>query len=152
MSDSHQKQIAVIGGLLNQTDVNAKRVLSSYDPSVSYNSNVKSLKKCNTTQLESCATFLGFSVRNDENEKLYRNQGILVDRIILKIESLFETQCSDCNQSYQNSLDDTPPLTCILCMQGSHNCASIGPKIDAMGQNKPIGVSCCVLGASPKTT
>ena len=111
---------------------------------------MKSLKKCNATQLESCATFLGFVVRNDENEKLYRNQDILTDRIILKIESLFETQCNDCNQTYQNTLEDTPPLKCILCMQGSHNCASISTKIDAMGEETPVGTSWLCFGCLVK--
>ena len=135
---------------MNQADVNAKRVLSSYNPCDSYNCNMQSLKKCNATQLESCATFLGFVVRNDENEKLYRNQDILADRIILKVESLFETQCNDCNQSYQITLNDTPPLTCTLCMQGSHNCESISTKIDAMGEDKPVGTSWLCFGCLSK--
>ena len=150
MSEAHQKQIAVIGGLLNKSDVNVKRVLSSYDPAVTYNTNLASLKKCNATQLEACAKFLGFTVRNDDNEKLYRNQSILADRLILKIESLFETQCSDCNNTYQNTLEDTPPLTCVLCMQGSHNCEPIRTKVDAMGNVTPAGTSWLCFGCLAK--
>ena len=66
---------------------------------------------------------------------------MLADRILLKVESLFETQCSDCNDKYQNKLGDTPLLTCILCLQGSHDCDPIRTKTVAMGETKPVGVS-----------
>ena len=150
MSDTHQKQVAVLGSLLEVADVNAKRVISSYDPTVTYASNKTSLKKCNATQLEACATLLGFTVRNDAQEKLYRNQDILADRIVLKIESLFESQCSDCSQSYQNTLEDTPLLSCVLCMQGSHNCESIKDKIGDIDQVKPVGTAWLCFGCLAK--
>ena len=141
MSDTVQKRATVLGGLLNQADVNAKRVISTYDQNSSYAANKKALKKCNSTQLEACASFLGFTVRSQNQDKLYRNQEILADRVILKIESLFETECCDCSQTYHNTLDDTPLLSCVLCMQGSHNCDSIKDKVEAMGDVKPAGTA-----------
>ncbi|KAL5251228.1 hypothetical protein ACHWQZ_G016810 [Mnemiopsis leidyi] len=61
-------------------------------------------------------------VRDGNDKKLYKNLTVLSDRIILKIESLFETECQDCNAKYTNRLEDNPLLTCHLCLQGSHNC------------------------------
>ncbi|KAL5268486.1 hypothetical protein ACHWQZ_G002380 [Mnemiopsis leidyi] len=71
--------------------------------------------------MEAAATFLGFNMRAD-SKKLYKNLALLSDRVILKIESLFESTCLDCGDKYSNDLADTPPLVCHLCPQGSHNC------------------------------
>ena len=66
---------------------------------------------------------------------LYQNLGILSDRIILKIEALFEIDCDDCKETYRNKLGDTPPLHCRLCLQGSHSCEAIQKKLEGY---KPI--------------
>ncbi len=121
MSDDDicKKQKVAIGGLVNIADTHAKKVLSSYNPAQSYNTNLNNIvKRCNAQQLESCATIFGLKVRSDDGKetKLYRNQELLADRIILKIESLFEAECSDCNSMYQNTVDSVPLFTCRLCL------------------------------------
>ena len=133
MEDSEKKKI-VLGGLLNVAGTAAKRVISSYSPEKTYKANVKALKACGAAPLEECATLLGFTCREGD-KKLYKNITILTDRIILKIEALFEIHCDDCHQTYSNTLQDEPPLTCRLCMQGSHNCEPIKEKMATL---KPI--------------
>ncbi len=122
----------VIGGLLNIADTAAKRVLGLYNHQDSYNVNMKNMKKCNAEQLEACAILVGIKPRDDTDNKMYQNQDILRDRIILKIESLFQTTCDECNQEYRNTLQDPPLLTCHLCMQGSHNCDGMKQKVEAV--------------------
>ena len=81
-------------------------------------------------------------MRDDEDKKLYKNMSVLVDRVILKIESLFETQCEDCNEKYTNSLEDDSPFTCKLCMQGSHNCQILLDRkkfYEDAHENAPLG-------------
>ena len=128
-SENHR---IVIGELLNRVDQLSKKVLSAYNPSASYNSNLQNLKKFDAAHLERTAFSLGFTVRDEDDKKLYKNLSILTDRIILKIESLFETDCSDCGEKYRNKSSDEPLLTCQLCLQGSHCCPKIRERVDAL--------------------
>jgi len=141
MSENDKKK-ECIGALLNVADTVAKRVIGAYDPNTSYKVNHRNLKALNSVPLEACATLLGFNVRDGDNKKLYKNLGVLSDRIILKIESLFEIICDECNDTYCNKLEDTPPLQCRLCMQGSHNCTGIVAKAEhyaTNSNNNPFG-------------
>ena len=141
MSGITEKQMVVIGGLVNTADVHAKKVLASYKPAVSYAQNMVQLKKCNSAQLESCAKLVKLAVRTEDGKetKLYKNKSVLADRIILKIESLFEATCSDCNAVYQNTLESAPPFTCRLCLLGSHNCEEITKRAENVGSPTPAG-------------
>ena len=120
-------QKAVIGALLSRADTLTKKVLSAYSPIAKYNVNLQNLKRFNADHMEAAAAFLGFNVRA-ESKKLYKNLTVLSDRVILKIESLFESTCLDCGEKYCNDLTDTPPLVCHLCLQGSHNCEKVKEK------------------------
>ena len=123
-----EKHKAILGALYNQADALTKKVLAAYNPTVKYNVNLQNVKRFNGEHIEAAATFLGFKVRAD-NKKLYKNLNQLSDRVILKIESLFESTCLDCGETYCNSLTENPPLTCHLCLQGSHNCDKVKEKI-----------------------
>ena len=125
----HHKE--VIGGLLNTADPLSKRVLSAYSSVVTHKTNLSNIKKFDANHLEATGKFLGLHVR-EIDKKMYKNLGILSDTIILKIEALFETVCTDCGDKYCNKLGDTPILSCYLCLQGSHNCQTI---IDKTNQN-----------------
>ena len=81
-----------------------------------------------------CANFLGLKTRDDVDDKIYSNKPTLADRIILKIESLFEAQCIACLETYQNKLADTPLKSCFRCLQGSHNCDAM------MSANKALSM------------
>ncbi|KAL5253961.1 hypothetical protein ACHWQZ_G013653 [Mnemiopsis leidyi] len=116
-----ENQKAVLGSLLDRADALTKKVISAYSPTTKYNVNLQNFKRFNADHMEAAATFLGFNVRAD-SKKLYKNLALLSDRVILKIESLFESTCLDCGDKYSNDLADTPPLVCHLCLQGSHNC------------------------------
>ena len=133
------KQKEVIGGLINGTDVLGKRVLASYDPSRSYGTNLHHVKNCKSKELETCGKLLGLKVKSEDGKetKLYRNRDILADRIIMKIESLFEAKCSECDEMYQNTLQSEPVFQCRLCMLGSHDCQKIREKADQMSAERP---------------
>ncbi|KAL5259677.1 hypothetical protein ACHWQZ_G009948 [Mnemiopsis leidyi] len=134
------KQRVVIGGLLNVASADAKRVLAAYSPEKGYSYNLTKLLKCNSRQLEACASLVGLKARSaDGSDKLYQKLEILADRIILKIESLFEAECSDCRAVYCNTLESEPLFTCRLCLLGSHNCEEIKRKAENVGQLYPSG-------------
>ena len=141
MSEKTEKQKVVIGGLLNLADVPAKRVLGAYNPSYSYNTNLANVENCKAKELESLAVLLGLKVRSDDGrkKKLYQNKKTIADRIILKIESLFEVECSDCHSLYQNTLESVPIFTCRLCWLGSHDCEEIKKRAANLGSEIPVG-------------
>lgn len=114
----------VIGELLTAADAVCRSVLSAYSHSFNHAKNVSTVSssKFPLDSLEQCANFLGLKTRDENNGKIYSNKPTLADRIVLKIESHFETDCLDCNQKYRIKLGETPRLTCFLCFQGSHNC------------------------------
>lgn len=126
-----ENQKAVIGALLNSADALSRKVISAYSPTLKYKTNMKNLERFNADHMEAAAILLGFNVRAD-SKKLYKNLKVLRDRVILKIESLFESTCLDCGEKYCNSLSDTPLLVCHLCSQGSHNCERVRDKVKSL--------------------
>ena len=126
-SVSDEAKKLVLGSLLNKADAPSKKALSVYSFSASYKTNLKDMKTLTAVQLEPCAKFLGFQVRDGE-KKLYTNKQTLCDRMILKIESLFNIECEDCNEVYCNELGKEPLLICRLCLQGSHDCEAMAEK------------------------
>ena len=113
-----------------------KRILDKYRHDVKHSVNYKALKGFLNNKLEKCAEFLKLEVRtkDDAQTQLYPNKETLVDRIILKIESLFETKCEECESKYRNRLSDTeePLLSCFLCYQGSHDCEIVKAKYEPL--------------------
>ena len=101
MADNTDKK-AVIGELLNTADENSKKVIASYSFSARYKANLAALKSYNAPILETCASYLGFKPRCQDNKKLYKNFTVLCDRIILKIESLFDIHLDECDTLYRN--------------------------------------------------
>ena len=138
-SDVDNAKKEVLGSLLNKADPASKKVLSSYDFNASYKTNLEKMKAHNAASLEACASYLGFVVRENE-KKVYRNQKILCDRLILKIESLFDIMCNECKVTYRNDLTDKPLFRCQLCLQGSHSCPEMVKKAEALQdlQNKGL--------------
>ena len=128
----------MLGSLLNNADAPSKKVISSYNFNASYKANLDKIKAHNATVLEACASYLGFKVREGD-KKLYKNQEILCDRLILKIESLFDMDCSECKETYRNELTDKPLFRCQLCLQGSHNCTEMIKKAEALKELQDKG-------------
>ncbi|CAL8290439.1 unnamed protein product [Arctogadus glacialis] len=90
-------------------------------------------KSLNNPVLEKCAEYIKLKVRStDTQDQFYSNKEVLVDRIILKIESYLPDTCDECESKYCNKVDDdTPPLlVCFICSQGSHNCEKMKEKHD----------------------
>ena len=139
MSDTGENKKAVIGELLNNANTAARRVLSAYNPDLKYHANLKNMKACKSAPIEECAKLLGLVPRDEAGKKLYQNLDILSDRIILKIEALFDIQCDDCTDTYRNKLEDKPLFRCQLCLQGSHNCEALQNKFEVL---KPILEQC----------
>ena len=104
------KKSLALGELLNRPEADslAKKVIGAYKPNVMHSTNVANIKACKAAAVESCAKLLGFNVRDNDDKKLYKNLEILSDRVILKIESLFEILCDECHEEYQNTLEDDP--------------------------------------------
>ena len=131
MTNHFEAKKLVLGGLLNDADALSKKVISSYNPDASYKVNIDKMKAHGATYLEACAQFLGFTPREND-KKLYQNQVILCDRMLLKIESLFDIVCDECDLTYRNEVQDEPLLVCRLCMQGCHDCDSMKEKAAAL--------------------
>ena len=129
--DINDKMKCDLGNLLSGADALSRKVISAYDPVASHKMNIDKISKFDATHLEQAAVYLGFTVRDADNKKMYQNQNILCDRMVLKIESFFETTCEDCGEKYTNKLTDSPPISCRLCLQGSHNCARVTERVDA---------------------
>ena len=123
-------QKIVLGELLSLANPVAKLVIFAYNPDVKYETNMANITRYDAAHIEAAAVFLGFRVRADD-KKLYKNLKVLSDRVILKIESLFESSCTECGEKYCNKLSDVPLITCYLCLQGCHNCERVTEKAPA---------------------
>ena len=142
MGTESENQKAVLGSLLNKADSLTKKVISAYSPVVKYQKNLQNIRRLNADHIEAAAIFLGFNVRADD-KKLYKNLQVLSDRVILKIESLFEANCTACGEIYCNTLEDSPLRSCYLCLQGSHNCDQMTEKCGPGATRPPGGVWLC---------
>ena len=113
-----------IGELLTDADDTCRPIISAYSHSSNHGKNVTALSgsKFSADSLETCANFLGLKTRDENENKIYSNKRTLADRIVLMIESFFESNCAECSQKYRVKLQDKPKFRCFLCFQGSHDC------------------------------
>ena len=77
---------------------------------------------------------------------VFTNKPTLADRVIMKIESLFPSNCQECCEEYQVKLDDSltnQRLQCFLCLQPSHHCEPLQASIQLLKDlpSKPAGKS-----------
>jgi len=133
----------VIGKLLTVADVISKTVISEYSPRVAHSTNLSKMSaaKFSLPSLECCADFLGIRLKNQDDSKLFSSKAALADRVILAIEALFPQVCEECESNYTIVFDseETPPLTCFSCFQGSHDCSQIREKLSVPSTNRPLG-------------
>ena len=129
MTDISNK--TALGNLILVASAIPKKVISAYDPSATRSANVKALSKFKLDMLEPCAEFLNIALVDDDSLKLFTKE-TLITRIILGIESLLPSTCSECSANYCVELAalepdalDAPPFICHMCYQGSHNCGKI---------------------------
>lgn len=125
----------IIGNLLLRADELSKRVLTAYDPSAKRACNLKALNGFNLDMLEPCATFLGIALADSDSNKLYTKEN-LINRLMLGINALLPSQCSECSEFYSAEFDseNDPLFTCHMCFQVSHNCAAIREKHQALSE------------------
>ncbi|KAL5251232.1 hypothetical protein ACHWQZ_G016814 [Mnemiopsis leidyi] len=122
-----QRNVA-IGALLENADADCKKLISAYRPHETYKKNhaVMSHSIYTSAVIEKCLNYLNVQTRTSPgNDKIYKNKKLMVDRLILKIESCFPAVCDECAVEYSNSVNDTPLFTCFICWQGSHDCSAL---------------------------
>ena len=103
-------------------------VIGAYRPQETYKKNhaVMSHSIYQVAVIEKCLNYLKVQTRTKPgNDKIYRNKKLMVDRLILKIESCFPALCDECAVEYSNSVNESPLFTCFICWQGSHNCNAL---------------------------
>ena len=130
---SRQNDIAIGNLELAQSNVDAKKILTNYRHELTHLTNTKYLKTFTNLELENTAAFVKLKVRDPSTgDQLYQNKDVLVDRLILKIESYLENVCGECDSKYRNELNDPsePLLTCYTCIQWSHNCTKMQERYD----------------------
>ena len=94
----------VIGYLHSLADRLSIPLLTAYnDPSKDRSANVKVLgfSKFKTIVLDACAKFLGIAVEDSNGSRLFFSTSLPLlccMQIVLEIESLFPTVCSDCSE------------------------------------------------------
>ena len=131
----------VLGELLNIcTNDQERKCLSSYNSDRSYEANMEALKANSADVLVAGAKLLRMTPLSDDGKKLYQNKGVLSDRIILRIEALFDMECGDCKETYRNPLDVEPRIRCRLCLQGCHNCEETERKVKALEELQGSGL------------
>ena len=125
----------VIGNLLLRADELSKRVLTAYDPLAKKAANLKALNGFNLDMLEPCCTLLGIELADPEGNKIYTKES-LVNRLMLGINALLPSQCSECSEHYTFEFDsDSQPLfTCHMCFQVSHDCSAIKEKHQVLSE------------------
>ena len=116
---------------MKSADTVTQNVISTYDFSVSHNTNVTKISssKFGPDDLETCGKFLGLTTRDDNDKKIFTNKPTIADRIVIKIESYFTSVCQECNEQYRAPFEEdsilVPRLRCYMCFQPSHICEKI---------------------------
>ena len=91
-----------IGELLELAkDPASKKVIGAYRYSKKYNANLRKMKGFTVSELEQCALSLMLKVKTEDNSDIYKDKVTLTDRIIMKIESHFESECDECGEKWK---------------------------------------------------
>ena len=126
MDDSENTK-AIMGNLLRKVndDPTVKSVISAFDPFVSKSSNCKTLNsaKFSVENLEKCAVFLGITLADKNNFKLFTKSS-LSTRLVLSLMALLPAECGECSEKYviDHEPDVEPFFRCHKCYQGAHDC------------------------------
>ena len=115
LNDEHNK--AIITELSeNCGDADVSAVIKCYIIGSSNKDIRKQLKSHFVNPLKQAATYLGL---NTEGEAKFLKED-LITYIIRRIETLLKDLCGVCGEYYNNTLQDEPPFTCLICTQGCH--------------------------------
>lgn len=131
-----------IGNLLLRADPVSKMVITAFNPDASRSSNISTFTaKFKVSVLETCAEFLGITLADEDDNKIY-TKATLSPRVVSGIQALLPSTCAECSESYTVDLEpeEEPLYTCYLCFRGSHCCDPIKEKHKAIsGQTLPSG-------------
>ena len=110
-----EKQNDVLSRLIVETDNHEiKNVLRLYDPTMTEKQLPKALTKAKVAHLVATLQFLGSDKDDDDNKP------DVLNKLIIRIQSLFPDPCHICKSEYTIRRTDTPLLECIRCSQGVH--------------------------------
>ena len=110
-----QQQLDILAELICEAENNiVKDVLRLYNPSLSYSQLTRALKPANVGPLVQTMEFLGV-----EGMGKYKKDAI-IEKLIVRIQSLFPDDCAYCNQSYSIHYKTKSLLNCANCSQGMH--------------------------------
>ena len=113
----------IIGKLIDKADTSIRPVISAFNCFQNRQANFQRLNKFNVPTLESCAEFLGISLVDKDNIKIFVKPS-LIDRIYLGFMALMPAKCGECSVEYSIDHDpEHPPFfNCFRCFKGSHDC------------------------------
>lgn len=98
-------------------DADTALVIKSYTIGSSDKEIRKQLDDFRVPILKKAALYLGLK-EEDGEPRIYKKD--VINFIIRRIETLLMDLCGICGDYFNNSLQDTPLFTCLICKQGSH--------------------------------
>ena len=121
-NDSEKVNI-IIGKLIDKAEMHVRPVISAFDNSQSCAANTKRFDRFSLQILENCAEFLGISLADKDNFKIFTKKS-LMDRLYCGFNALMPSRCAECSEDYviDHEPDDAPFFTCYRCFKGSHSC------------------------------
>ena len=101
--------------IVEANNTTVQDVLRLYDPAMTLENLKKSLKKSKVAPLNATMEYLsGGTISNDTKD-------VVIDKLLVRIQSLFPDNCSLCKQDYVVHRTDKRLLNCAKCDQGIHS-------------------------------
>ena len=121
-NDSENTKV-IIGKLIEKADTAIRPVISAFNCLHSRSVNVQRLNQFTVGILENCAEFLGISLADTDNFKIFTKPS-LANRLYLGFMALMPAKCGECGEDYviEHEPEDMPFFNCFKCFKGSHYC------------------------------
>ena len=118
-----EKTKVIIGKLIEKADPTIRPVISAFDCFQNRENNFQKLNKFNVGLLENCAEFLGISLADKDDCKIFV-KATLINRIYLGFMALLPAKCGECSVEYtiEHDPEHPPFFNCFRCFKGSHDC------------------------------
>ena len=113
----------IIRKLIDKADPSIRPIISAFDITLTRSANLQRLNKFTVGLLESCAEFLGITLVDKDNFKIF-TKSTLATRIYLGFMALIPAKCRECGNDYviNHESEIAPFFNCFTCFKGSHNC------------------------------
>ena len=78
---------------------------------------------------------MGIALADPDSNKIYTKES-LINRLMLGINALLPSQCSECSEHYSVEFDTESEslFTCHMCFQVSHDCSAIKEKYQTLSE------------------